>query len=149
MKIKIVSLSALLALALVGSAAAQNPVGAAEATPLATQNHYKCYDVPQFGPFAPPSVRLKDQFGATEGQAIRPFLHCNPVDKNGEGIPYPDVHLLCYELVEGPYLGPFALRIDNQFGSLHIRTDRPRVLCVPSYKYHLAADDPIDSDGGK
>lgn len=146
MRMKTACLFALLVLIVAGSAsAAQPPVGAAAPTPLASQNHYKCYDVPQFGPFAARGVTLKDQFGFTRAEVVRPFLHCNPVDKNNEGIPYPDVHLLCYEIIDSPIIGPWGLQIHNQFGSLNIRAYQPRVLCVPSYKYHLSPDAEIES----
>lgn len=146
MKMKTASLCFLFVLVLAGSAWAQTPVGAAAPTPLASQNHYKCYDIPQHQQFAPRNVALRDQFGITQGQAVRPILHCNPVNKNGEGIPYPDVHLLCYELVEAPYLGIWPLNIQNQFGSLNIRADQPRVLCVPSYKFHVTADAEVEKE---
>lgn len=137
MKLKTAFLFVLFTLVLAGSTWAQDPVGAAAPTPLASQNHYKCYDIPAAEPFVPRDVRLRDQFGLTSGQAIRPVLHCNPVDKNEEGIPFPDVHLLCYEIVESPYLGIWSLLIRNQFGSLNIRAEKPQLLCVPSYKFHV------------
>lgn len=146
MKMKTACLFALFALIVAGTAsAAQPPVGAAAATPLASQNHYKCYDVPQYGPFAQRNVTLKDQFGGTQAQVVRPILHCNPVNKNGEGIPYPDVHLLCYEIVDSPLPGPWTLQIQNQFGSLNIRAYQPKVLCVPSYKFHLSSTTDIEA----
>ena len=145
---KTACLFALLALIAVGTASAQPPVGAAAPTPLASQNHYKCYDIPEHEAFIPRDVRLKDQFGLTGAQVVRPFLHCNPVDKNQEGIPYPDVHLLCYEIIDSPDLGIWPLQIRNQFGSLNIRAERPRVLCVPSYKYHLSTLPDTDPDPG-
>ena len=144
MKRKTASLVLLLALMTAGSAWAQAPVGSAAPTPLNSQNHYKCYDVVDHDPFSPRTVSLKDQFGLTNAQVVRPVFHCNPVDKNHEGIPYPDIHILCYEIYDNPYLGIWPLRIYNQFDWLRIRADKARLLCVPSYKYHITTTDPID-----
>ncbi len=150
MKMKTVAMVLMLALVIGGSAWAQAPVGSAAPTPLNSQNHYKCYDIVSSDPFHPLDASLRDQFGVTGAVVIRPLFHCNPVNKNGEGIPYPDVHLLCYEIQDNPYLGVWPLRIFNQFGWLGIKADRARLLCVPSYKYHLSTGptDPTDPGDG-
>jgi len=148
MKMKTASLALLLVVLTAGSAWAQPPVGAAAPSPLAAQNHYKCYDIISHDPFDPRLVSLRDQFGLTRAQVIRPVYHCNPVDKNQEGIPYPDIHLMCYEIFDDPYLGTWPLRIYNlNFGWLGIKADKARLLCAPSYKYHITPNPDPGSDG--
>lgn len=148
MKVKTFAMFLMFVLVLGASAWAQAPVGAAAPTPLNSQNHYKCYDIVSSEPFHPIDASLRDQFGITGAVVIRPVFHCNPVNKNGEGIPYPDVHLLCYEIQDSPFLGLWDLRIENQFGRLRIKTERARLLCVPSYKFHLTTTPTDPGDTG-
>lgn len=146
MKTKIAFMIVLLAVLVAGSAG----TAWAQQTPLNTQNHYKCYDIISYDPFDPRWVRLLDQFGLTNAWVIRPLFHCNPVDKNNEGIPYRDIHLLCYEIFDDPYLGVWPLRTFNlNFGWLNIKADRARFLCAPSYKFHLPSTggDPTGDPG--
>src|SRR4029450_894730 len=52
-------------------------------------NHYKCYraQIPEGQPaFLNRFVFLQDQFEGKQTVVKRPWLVCNPVDKNGEGI---------------------------------------------------------------
>jgi hypothetical protein len=105
-------------------------------------DHYKCYRVkPTRGKPAFPSnttVEVTDQFDtAPRLLALRkPRRLCNPVDKNGEGIKNPNVHLLCYQA--GPARGErrhvprLGLYINNQFGPLRLNTMREREFCIPS-----------------
>ena len=145
MKMRTASLVLLLAVLVAGSAWAQPPVGAAAPTPLNSQNHYKCYDIVSHDPFPGLRVPLKDQFGSTHGTVTKPLFHCNPVDKRGEGIPYPDIHMICYEVFDQPELGTWSLRDYNQFGWLGLKTEKARLLCVPSYKYHVDGSDGSDT----
>ena len=100
--------------------------------------HYLCYRIDPHGPFEPVPVSLADQFANYEGAVIRPVQLCNPVDKNGEGIVDPDVHLVCYEVNADP-LGRVPRSIDvvtsNQFVEQSMTAVIPPVvLCVPSKK---------------
>lgn len=105
--------------------------------------HYKCYPIIELEtPFEPVHVKLKDQFVATEAWVLRPVELCNPVDKNGEGIVNPDVHLVCYEISE-PLQPRRRVRTSNQFGELRFVVKDADELCVPSKKELL----PILSTG--
>ena len=44
-----------------------------------------------------------------------PFLFCNPVDKNGEGIRNPDDHLACYRALPSGQPPTFPIPILNFF----------------------------------
>jgi hypothetical protein len=99
-------------------------------------NHWKCYDaVPQFFPSLT-FINLEDQFGP---QTVIPLeapgtLLCNPVDKDGEGIPMPQEHLACYPLgFPDPVNQLVAL--DNQFGTfINVAAGTPDLFCLPSQK---------------
>ena len=68
---------------------------------------------------------------------IQPRLLCNPVDKNGEGIPYPKSHLVCYEIRDAPK-GPTErvkeVAVQNQFQRGQLWVGSANLLCVPSQK---------------
>jgi hypothetical protein len=110
-------------------------------------NHYKCYratrtkGAPQFGQV---DVTLLDQFEPVDNVAtvLRPILLCNPVDKNGEGIVDPTLHLTCFA-IKDPFDPPGIIVIEDQFAVQDgfPRTGdcrRSRTLCVPSYKIELS-----------
>ena len=112
--------------------------------PVAAQfnlDHYKCYKVkdlknPKF--VRNTTATLTDQFGINDGivEAKKPFVFCNPVDKNGEGILNTDDHLTCYK-VKGPKLLPGSrpnLEIVNQLGTLQLQAKKAFLLCLPSTK---------------
>ena len=67
---------------------------------------------------------------------VDPFLFCNPVDKNGEGIQNPDDHLACF-LTQPPggVLGALV-PILNQFlaAPANINLSEPFAFCLPSTK---------------
>ncbi len=115
----------------------------AMAAPAAAQfnlDHYKCYKVKDLKnpKFLNTPVTLTDQFGINDGtfEAKRPFVFCNPVDKNGEGILNTDDHLTCYK-VKGPKLVPSArpsVEVVNQLGTLQLQAKKAFLLCLPSTK---------------
>ncbi len=115
----------------------------AGANPASAQfnlDHYKCYKVKDLKnpKFTKTSVNLTDQFGINDGvfEAKKPFVFCNPVDKNGEGILNMDDHLTCYK-AKGPKLLPSLrpnVEVVNQLGTLHLQAKKAFLLCVPSTK---------------
>lgn len=100
-------------------------------------NHFKCYQILDWTEWKPIKVELKDQFGTSIAVAVEPRLLCNPVDKNGEGIPAPESHLVCYEIQDDPQ-GPTErvkeVMIGNQFQQGPLWVGSASLLCVPSDK---------------
>ncbi len=104
-------------------------------------DHFLCYDVkvaegePKLAPF---EVDLSDQFGETAKIVKKTNLVCNPVDKNGEGVLNPEVHLTCYVVKDAEGEPEFERRlvsVDNQFGEDQmLEVKKPKILCVPSSK---------------
>jgi hypothetical protein len=102
-------------------------------------NHFKCYRVRSSG-FEERTVSMVDQFEARTAPIVKPKLLCNPVGKNGEGIPRPDNHLVCYKIKPGP--PPFTPRdvtVEDQFARQDLRVLRGNcrkadLLCLPSAK---------------
>jgi hypothetical protein len=109
-------------------------------------NHFKCYRVrrtPGAPKFTERDVQLADQFEIKATTVIRPYLLCNPVDKNGEGVPDPTNHITCYKIkdVSGqPPFVPVQPNVTDQFIVQDLQTSRrtecgkTRLLCVPSSK---------------
>jgi hypothetical protein len=69
---------------------------------------------------------------------VRPESLCNPVDKNGEGVPLPDAHLTCYKIVQ-PLSASRNVVMEDQFArqDLSLLTSTPHkgvLLCAPSLK---------------
>ena len=97
----------------------------------AEADHYLCYAA-KSKVQGYPEVKLEDQFGAGSSKVgILRFL-CNPVDKNGEGIPDKEAHLACYEVK--PAIKPKKVVIANQFGEDKPALGAPGLLCVPTKK---------------
>ena len=99
-------------------------------------DHYRCWEATDpSGTSLGIGVDLVDQFQGFPTSVEEPFRLCNPVDKNGEGIVDPDMHLVCYTLQpEGGSLG-FQVPIANQFHPLaNLDVDQPFALCAPSTK---------------
>lgn len=96
--------------------------------------HYQCYKILEHGNNPPNNVTLEDQFVSTEDVTGPPVRLCNPVDKNGEGIPHRNVHLVCYKLPPAD-IDPISVTVRNQFtdGEVLVIGDRD-MLCVPSLK---------------
>jgi hypothetical protein len=109
-------------------------------------NHYKCYKVkPTKGSpkWIEQVVNVVDQFEEKETRLIKPSFLCNPVDKNGEGIPCEENHLVCYRIKDGGGQATFTrtqVDISDQFngpGDLNaLRGDcrKSAHFCVPSTK---------------
>lgn len=99
-------------------------------------NHFKCYSVnsdfdKRFDVF------LVDQFKESQGITYRPVMLCNPVSKNGEPILYPDVHLVCYIIIQEQPDPVRRVLISNQFHDINMEVKDGRLLCVPSKKTEL------------
>lgn len=101
-------------------------------------NHYQCYDTVDWGKLPEGTYKVKDQFRRNEVEIVRPLFLCNPVDKNGEGVPAPDVHLLCYETRPAdPDPETYVAAVGNQVEDNRYYVRNPHILCVPSKKEHL------------
>jgi hypothetical protein len=97
-----------------------------------SQDDFKCYSVQ--GANLGATVNLVDQFESVQGVNVtKPRLLCNPVDKNGEGIPNPLAHLVCYEIKQ-PHFRQRDVLVSNQFGQAQLKVKAPELLCVPSTK---------------
>jgi hypothetical protein len=101
------------------------------------ENHYKCYDIYAADGTFPPAVHLSDQFEETDDRLVRPRYVCNPTKKNDTGIPQPDIHLVCYEILESPVPPPHKVQTKNQFGLQTFKVQTPQLLCLPSSKQEL------------
>ena len=58
--------------------------------------------------------------------------------KNNEPLPDPQLHLVCYEIIEDTDPAPHKVLVQNQFGDLTIKVQRPELLCVPSKKIEVS-----------
>jgi hypothetical protein len=92
-------------------------------------------------------VTLVDQFGTITTKATKPFLLCNPVDKNGEGIRDRLNHLECYKLAPPPKVAR-TVTVRNQFGETSVGTKKAVVVCVPSAKVETETTTTTVPDGG-
>ena len=100
-------------------------------------NHFKCYQILDWSIFEPRKVELKDQFGESVARTMEPKMLCNPVDKNGEGIPNPDSHLVCYAIQDDPGGSTPRIKevaVKNQFGETRLWVGAADTLCLPSDK---------------
>ena len=103
----------------------------------AKANHFKCYDVLDWGDWRPTKAELKDQFGLSEAAVVKPQYLCNPVDKNGEGVPNPKYHLVCYTVHDDPQGDTPRVKevtVKNQFYEGPLWVGMSEILCVPSMK---------------
>jgi hypothetical protein len=101
-------------------------------------NHYQCYDAVDWSKLPEGAYKTKDQFASNEVKIVKPLFLCNPVDKNGEGIPAPEVHLLCYEVEQAkPDTSTYSVIVGNQVEENRYAVRKPHVLCVPSTKRHV------------
>jgi hypothetical protein len=99
--------------------------------------HFQCYRVDRPTPESEDRVvKLRDQFGKTEAKLGRITRICTPVDKNGEGIPDEDLHLVCYEITN-PQDARRPVSTTNQFGRAKMYVRESEELCVPSGKREL------------
>jgi hypothetical protein len=106
-------------------------------------NHFKCYKVKQQGPkWIQQEVDVTDQFETKVTRLIKPSFLCDPVDKNGEGIPCEENHLVCYRIKDGPGQPAFERRqvdIVDQFNDQPLNAlrgdcQKAGYFCVPSTK---------------
>jgi hypothetical protein len=108
-------------------------------------NHFKCYKAkPTKGSpkWVEQLVDVADQFEDKVTRVMKPSLLCNPVDKNGEGIPCEGNHLLCYRIKDAAGQMPFQRRtvdVLDQFGLPEVKVLRgdcrsTAYFCVPSTK---------------
>jgi hypothetical protein len=95
-------------------------------------DHFACYDAHEKQPNLPKTiVTLQDQFGSSTVELHKPDVFCTPVDKNGEGIIFPDFNLVCFDAHKGG--DPKAdLTVENQFGEQNIEARKLKMVCVPS-----------------
>jgi hypothetical protein len=107
-------------------------------------DHFKCYKAKDLKQpkFVATTVGLTDQFGLIHDddqfELKKPFLMCNPTDKNGEGIENPNDHLTCYK-VKGKdgkidKLNRPKVEAHNQLGTVQLELKKAFVVCVPSAK---------------
>jgi hypothetical protein len=64
---------------------------------------------------------------------LQPFEFCNPVDRDGGGIPEPEAHLTCYDLSEQTPALPTVV-VSTQFGEDTVSLGLTHSLCVPAIK---------------
>jgi hypothetical protein len=104
-------------------------------------DHYKCYKVK----ITPGTLKfpkgkqatVADQFQARLYDVKKPQRLCVPVDKNGEGIVHPAVHLMCYQVKPAKGEPKHAkvvgqIHTEKQFGALRLDTVKEDELCVPA-----------------
>ena len=107
-------------------------------------NNYKCYKIKdnKTPPFAKiPQVQWQDQFGSRTLEIVKPKKLCTPVDKEGDGIADPDVHLVCYQaklakLVppQPKFLQRKVLTKNQNIGEAWLDVKAIAELCLPAYK---------------
>jgi hypothetical protein len=99
-------------------------------------DHYKCYKGRDLKtpPFARVDPNLDDQFASETNTVIKPFLVCNPVDKNGEGIKNPLPHLCCYKLKSKALNPKPKVEIESQFQKSQLELKKAQLLCAPCSK---------------
>lgn len=85
-------------------------------------------------------VTLADQFGFTETRIGKATRLCTPVSKNEEEVPDPDLHLVCYEIVDGQAPNETVLT-SNQFGEDSVFVRESKELCVPSTKKRTSEEE--------
>ena len=98
-------------------------------------NHYLCHktrDLKVPAKFTSvPGISAIDQVGNFSCEAKKPFLLCNPVNKNGSGIVDPNLNYCCYKIKCTPNKIPTAFDVTDQFGALRLETGKASFLCNP------------------
>lgn len=118
-------------------------------TGAGSEPHFECYDVKEHRPSKEErKVKLADQFDEVEKRVGRITKLCTPVDKNGEGIPDPELHLVCYRILKGHEPNQ-TVETKNQFGKFRMDVRKARELCVPSKKKHLYEEQEKEQDDGR
>lgn len=108
-------------------------------TVLTPLDHYKCYKAKDLKnpKFQSAAVALSDQFESEDAEVKKPFLVCNPVEKNGEGISNSVDHLACYKIKSPKLVSQPKVEIVNQLGTVQLQAKKAFLLCVPSSKQVL------------
>jgi len=100
--------------------------------------HFECYDIDEHYPSEEyREVMLSDQFDKSDKKIGKITRLCTPVDKNEEGIPDAELHLVCYEILKGHDPNQ-AVETTNQFGDATMNVRVAQELCVPSRKEHIS-----------
>jgi hypothetical protein len=106
---------------------AQVPVG----------NHYLCHKVKDLKVPAKfvsqVGVSAVDQTGAFNVEVKKPYLLCNPDNKNGSPIVDASLHYCCYK-VKSTTKVKADYDITDQFGPLRLQTKKPFLQCNPCSK---------------
>src|SRR5262249_43034255 len=102
-----------------------------------TADHYLCHQVkdlknPKFVAIA--GVSVFDQTLPTLCDVKKPYLLCNPADKNGSGINDPSTHYCCYK-TKCISAAAVTYFISDQFGVHGVQTKKPKFLCNPCDKF--------------
>jgi hypothetical protein len=84
-----------------------------------------------------PGVSLVDQFTSEVLTVKRPQYLCNPVDKNGEGIADPGLHLCCYGASGASLLPQPTVDVGSQFQGSRLQAIKGNHLCAPCTKTEL------------
>jgi len=110
------------------SALGQIPVG----------NHYLCHktrDVKVPAKFVSQTgVPIVDQVGNFSCDVKKPFLLCNPAQKNGSPIVDANLHYCCYKVKCTPNKIPTQFDVTDQYGPLRLETGKAFHLCNPCSK---------------
>jgi hypothetical protein len=111
-------------------------------------DRFKCYKAKGksgTARFAARDVDLSDQFETKRTTVQKPFLVCNPVDSEGQGVQNPACHLVCYKIKDAPGQPRFTARdvsVQDEFNTESVTAFRntcrkASLLCVPSLKREL------------
>ena len=99
-------------------------------------NHYLCYKTRDLKvPAKFTSVNGINAVDADVGTfgcgALKPFLICDPVDKNGSGVVDANLHYCCYKTKCTPNKIPTNFDTTDQFGALRLQAGKASFLCNP------------------
>lgn len=88
--------------------------------------------------FVKTTVSLSDQLGLNDGAFTvkKPYLICNPAERDGVGIRHPAPHLVCYK-IKGPKIPRSdrpSVEASDVLGTVQLQLKKPFLLCVPSSK---------------
>ena len=97
-------------------------------------DHFKGYMLADALPAIPNEVYLEDQFSAFWATVTETYEFCNPVEKNGEPLWYPDNHLMLFDIIHGELFPDWDVTVSNQFGPQHLVVGSPIKLAVPTWK---------------
>ena len=96
-------------------------------------SHFLCYTVKTLSDPPTKLVTLADQFVKTKKINLKtPQYLCVPVSKNGERIPDPKTHLVCYTIPG--YKAGKRVSVQHQLGKQVLLVDKTVTFCLPSTK---------------